>query len=144
MSDVEKEVRKVVESHGATLYDTEIANEDGRTIYRVYVRKEDGVDLDLCADISRDLSPMLDVFPPVSGSYYLEVSSPGVERTLKKPEHFEKSTGEKVQLKLSSGDKVKGTLKGLDESGHVVLETEHGEESFDPNEIRKARTYYEW
>ena len=141
--NVENEVRKVVESHGAELYDTEVAQEDGRTLYRVYVTRPEGVDLDLCAEISRDLSPMLDVYPPVSGPYYLEVSSPGVERTLKKPEHFEKSVGEKVQLKLSSGDKVRGTLKGF-EKGEVVLETEHGEERFPLNEVRKARTYYEW
>ncbi len=137
------EVKKVVESHGARLYDTEVVSEHGHTIYRVYILKDGGVDLDLCADISRDLSPMLDVYPPVSGQYYLEVSSPGVERTLKKPEHFEQSVGEKVYLKLSSGDKVKGTLRGF-EDGEVVLETEHGEERFPLNEIRKARTYYEW
>ncbi|WP_300362163.1 ribosome maturation factor RimP [Hydrogenimonas sp.] len=140
---VTDEVRKVVESHGAKLYDTEVVNEDGHTVYRVYILKDGGVDLDLCADISRDLSPMLDVYPPVSGQYYLEVSSPGVERTLKKPEHFEQSVGEKVYLKLSSGDRVKGTLKGF-ENGEVILETEHGEERFPLNEIRKARTYYEW
>jgi ribosome maturation factor RimP len=140
---VESEVKKVVESHGAELYDTEVANEDGHTIYRVYILKKSGVDLDLCADISRDLSPMLDVYPPVSGQYYLEVSSPGVERTLKKPEHFEKSVGEKVYLKLSSGDKVKGKLLGF-EDGEVILETSHGKEHFPLNEVRKARTYFEW
>lgn len=140
---VQEEVKKVVESHGAELYDTEVASEDGHTVYRVYILKDGGVDLDLCADISRDLSPMLDVYPPVSGQYYLEVSSPGIERTLKKPEHFERSVGEKVYLKLSSGDRVKGTLKGF-ENGEVILETEHGEERFPLSEIRKARTYYEW
>ncbi len=137
------EVKKVVEDHGAELYDEEVVSEDGRTLYRVYVTKEGGVDLDLCADISRDLSPMLDVYPPVSGQYNLEVSSPGVERTLKTPEHFEKSVGEKVNLKLSSGDRVKGILKGFEE-GEIVLETEHGEERFPLSEVRKARTYYEW
>ena len=137
------EVKKVVEDHGAELYDEEVVSEDGRTLYRVYVTKKGGVDLDLCADISRDLSPMLDVYPPVSGQYNLEVSSPGVERTLKTPEHFEKSVGEKVNLKLSSGDRVKGILKGF-ENGEIVLETEHGEERFPLSEVRKARTYYEW
>ncbi len=140
---VEEEVKKVVESHGAKLYDTEVVNEDGRTIYRVYILKEGGVDLDLCADISRDLSPMLDVYPPVSGQYYLEVSSPGVERTLKKPEHFINSVGSDVRLKLSSGDVVKGRLLGF-EDGKVVLETSAGEEEFPLAQIRKARTYFEW
>ena len=137
------EVKKVVEDHGAELYDEEVVSEDGRTLYRVYVTKKGGVDLDLCADISRDLSPMLDVYPPVSGQYNLEVSSPGVERTLKTPEHFEKSVGEKVNLKLSSGDRVKGTLKGFEE-GEIILETEHGVERFPLSEVRKARTYFEW
>jgi ribosome maturation factor RimP len=141
--NVENEVKKVVESHGAKLYDTEIANEQGHTVYRVYIVKEGGVDLDLCADISRDLSPMLDVYPPVSGQYYLEVSSPGVERTLKKPEHFKNSVGENVYLKLSSGDKVKGKLAGF-ENGEVIIKTEHGEKRYPLTSIRKARTYYEW
>ena len=140
---VTDEVRKVVESHGARLYDAEVVNEEGRTLYRVYVMRDGGVDLDLCAAISRDLSPLLDVYPPVSGAYYLEVSSPGVERTLKTPAHFQNSVGEKVSLKLSSGDRVKGTLKGFEEN-EAVLETEHGEERFLLDEIRKARTYYEW
>ncbi|WP_457595854.1 ribosome maturation factor RimP [Hydrogenimonas sp.] len=141
--NVTDRVRKVVESHGARLYDTEVATENDRTLYRVYVTKEGGVDLDLCAAISRDLSPMLDVYSPVSGAYYLEVSSPGVERTLKKPEHFLNSVGEKVALKLSSGEKVKGTLAGFEE-GDVVLKTEHGTERYGLDEIRQARTYYDW
>ncbi|WP_456404873.1 ribosome maturation factor RimP [Hydrogenimonas sp.] len=140
---VEEEVKKVVESHGAKLYDTEIVSEDGRTVYRVYILKDGGVDLDLCADISRDLSPMLDVYPPVNGPYYLEVSSPGVERTLKKPEHFLLSVGSDVRLKLSSGESVKGKLVGF-EDGKVLLETSAGEEAFPLSQIRKARTYYEW
>jgi len=140
---VEEEVREVVESHGAKLYDTETVSEDGRTIYRVYILKDGGVDLDLCADISRDLSPMLDVYPPVSGQYYLEVSSPGVERTLKKPEHFINSVGSDVRLKLSSGDVVKGKLLGF-ENGKVLLKTSVGKEEFPLSEIRKARTYFEW
>lgn len=140
---VEEEVKKVVESHGAKLYDTETVSEDGRTIYRVYILKDGGVDLDLCADISKDLSPMLDVYPPVSGQYYLEVSSPGVERTLKKPEHFINSVGSDVRLKLSSGDVVKGRLLGF-ENGNVILKSSAGEEEFPLNEIRKARTYFEW
>ena len=141
--NVEAEVGKIVAAHGAKLYDTEVVSENGQTIYRVYVMRDGGVDLDLCAAISRDLSPLLDVYPPVSGQYYLEVSSPGVERTLKKPEHFRNSVGEKVSLKLSSGDKVKGTLLGFEEN-EAVLETEHGKERFDLGDIRKARTYYEW
>ena len=141
--NVENEVRKVVESHGAKLYDTEVTNEDGHTVYRIYILKEGGVDLDLCAEISRDLSPMLDVYPPVSGQYYLEVSSPGIERTLKKPEHFKNSIGENVYLKLSSGDKVKGKLVGF-ENDEAILDTEHGRERYPLSQIRKARTYFEW
>ncbi len=141
--NVTDEVKKVVEAHGARLYDTEIASENGQTVYRVYIMKEGGVDLDLCARISRDLSPLLDVYPPVSDKYFLEVSSPGVERPLKKPEHFQNSLGEKVALKLSSGDKVKGTLSAF-ENNEAVVQTEHGEERYALDEIRKARTYYEW
>jgi len=140
---LEEKIGTIVRSHGAEFYDTETAEEAGQTVYRVYITHPDGVTLDLCADISQDLSPLLDTDPPLSGKYFLEVSSPGIERKLTRPRHYQQAVGEKVQLKVPGADRLRGTLIAADEEG-VTLETKHGEEHYPYSEILKGRTYYEW
>ncbi len=140
---LESEIKKIVESCGAKLYDIETVTERGRTIYRVTIKSDEGVDLDLCADISNMISPLLDVNPPVKGDYNLEVSSPGIERKLKKPSHFENSVGELVHIVFDDGTQLKGKLKEV-KGPELVIETDHGEEKADMNEIASAKTYFEW
>ena len=125
--NLEVQIAKIIEANGAALYDTEVVTEFDETIYRVLVTKVGGVNLDLCATISHELSPFLDVHPPMSQAYRLEISSPGIERKLVKPVHFKNALGEKVKLKLGAGDKVKGTLISADNDG-IVVETKQGEE----------------
>ena len=140
-------IEKIVKSHGAELYSTETVNESGNTIFRVYVTKminsKDLLDIDLCADISRDLSPFLDVNPPVDGAYYLEVSSPGIERRLEKPAHFISYIGGLIKFKLKGGKRFKGVLIGADEDG-FILEVKGEKYPFKYSDISGARTYYEW
>lgn len=141
--NLETQISKIIESHGAALYDTEIVTEFDETIFRVLVTKEGGVDLDLCATISNELSPFLDVHPPMSGRYRLEVSSPGIERKLTKPVHFKHAIGEKVKLKIVGGDKLKGLLKSADNEG-IVVETKAGDESYSYADLNTCKTYFEW
>ncbi len=136
-------IEKIVKSHGAKLYDSEIVQENGETIYRVSIVKDGGVDIDLCTDISRDISPLLDITPPVSGEYRFEVSSPGIERKLTKPEHFKNSVGEKVKLKILGGKKSKGKLIEATDEG-ISIETKEGVESYNYNELGTVKTYFEW
>ncbi|WP_187648075.1 ribosome maturation factor RimP [Nitrosophilus labii] len=140
---LESEIKKIVESCGAKLYDIETVTERGRTIFRVTIKSDEGVDLDLCADISNMISPLLDVNPPVKGDYNLEVSSPGIERKLKKPSHFENSVGELVHIVFDDGTQLKGKLKEV-KWPELVIETDRGEEKADMNEIASAKTYFEW
>lgn len=141
--NLETQIAKIVEANGADLYDIEIVTEFDETIFRVLVTKAGGVDLDLCADISHELSPFLDVHPPMSQRYRLEVSSPGIERKLTKPVHFKNAIGEKVKLKIAGGEKLKGTIKSADNEG-IVVETTQGEERFAYGDIRTAKTYFDW
>jgi ribosome maturation factor RimP len=103
----------VVHAHGAELVDFELKNEAG-WILRVYVEKlgasaekmttkQAAIDLELCSNIAKDLSPALDVSDPIPHRYNLEVSSPGVERPLKKAADYARFTGEKAKLKLRNG-----------------------------------------
>jgi len=141
--NLETQIAKIVEANGADLYDIEIVTEFDETIFRVLVTKAGGVDLDLCADISHELSPFLDVHPPMSQRYRLEVSSPGIERKLTKLVHFKNAIGEKVKLKIAGGEKPKGLIKSADNEG-IVVETTQGEERFAYGDIRTAKTYFDW
>jgi ribosome maturation factor RimP len=140
---IESEIKKIVESCGAKLYDIETVTERGKTIYRVTITSPEGVDLQQCAEISNLISPILDVNPPISGEYNLEVSSPGIERKLKKPAHFENSIGEKVRITKIDGEVIEGELKSFDGKS-VRVATKDGEVSVDLEDIASAKTYFEW
>ena len=133
---------KLVRECGVELYDSEIVNENGRAIFRVYITKDGGVSLDDCEKVSRLLSPIFDVTPPVSGDYNLEVSSPGLERKLSKPSHFKASVGELVKVQTEA-EKFAGRLVKADKES-IAVENEEGIFEINISEIKKAKTYLEW
>ncbi|MEE1014277.1 MAG: ribosome maturation factor RimP [Clostridia bacterium] len=108
---------------GAYIYDVEYVKEGGVWFLRIYADKEDGgISLDECEAISRKLSEVLDREDPISQNYYLEVSSPGIERKLKTDTHFQKYMGETVDVGLykaiNGAKQLTGNLKGYD--GEVI------------------------
>jgi len=108
-----------------------------------------GVTVDLCADISRDLSAALDVADCIPHRYTLEVGSPGVERALYVRRDYERFAGQAARLKLTApraGQSVIfGILHGLDDRGAVLVETEQGElASIELETIQSARILFEW
>ena len=92
--------RPIVERAGCTLWDVEYVKEAGEWFLRVYIDREGGVDLDCCEAVSRPLSDALDEADPIPGSYTFEVSSAGLGRALKRPEHFALCMGRRVDLRL--------------------------------------------
>ncbi len=146
-SDIQSLVASV---EGLELYDTAVVNEGEETIYRVSVisntfedGKRKGVSLDACVELTHLISPLLDVTPPVSGEYRLEVGSPGIERKLTTLDHFKKSIGENISLVFGEKEKLKATLHKVE--GKSLTFLKDGEESviaFD--DVRKAKTYFEW
>lgn len=142
-SDIYDNISKTVRSFGAELYDIELTSDFGDKILRIMITKEGGVNLDLCADISRDLSLYLDVNPPMVEAYRLEVSSPGIERKLTKPIHYEHAIGEKAKIKIIGEGQVIGVIKSADNNS-VCLEIDGVERKIDYIEINKARTFFEW
>jgi ribosome maturation factor RimP len=115
---------------GMELVDVEFGGGGGRQILRIYIDRQGGVSLEDCTSISRALSAALDVEDPLQGSYDLEVSSPGLDRPLRTPEHFQKYAGEKVRVKtfgpLPECENRKtfvGILKGY-ENGKVVVDVD--------------------
>ncbi len=132
-------IKNIVEDNGCEFYDIEKSEESGNKFFRIYITKPGGVNLDECAVINNLLSPIFDMEEPIKGKYFLEVSSPGLERKLTKKEHFEKSIGEKVKVTTDEGKKIKGILKSFD--GETA---EIGKEKVNFKKIRKAKTYIEW
>ena len=95
LQKIELVIRPLIEGSGYSLYDLEMI---GR-ILRVSIEKDEGVNLTDCVEISRLLNPVLDVEDVVPGGHYeLEVSSPGLDRKLRKPEHFVRAIGEKIHV----------------------------------------------
>ncbi len=121
----------IVKECGCYIYDVEFVCEGGIYFLRIYADKDGGITLDECEEISRALSKKLDEADPIKQNYYLEVSSPGIERKLKQPEHFERYLGETVDVglyKAINGSKqITATLSGY-EDGVISLTLSNGEE----------------
>ena len=134
----------VVEGAGCSLWDVEYVKEAGTWFLRVYIDKEGGVSIDDCEAVSRPLSDILDQADPIEGSYTFEVSSPGADRALKKPEHFAAFRGEEVEVKLyrprEGRKEFVGGLKSY-EDGDVTLDIGGEDAVFTKQEIALVRLY---
>ena len=134
MSDIAEQIRQILypilESMGLSLWDLEFHKQGPQWLLRIFIDRETGgVTLNDCETLNRDLGAALDVEDIISHPYTLEVSSPGLDRTLSKPEHFARFAGSMVKIKTFqpiNGQKVfRGTLLGLVE-GMVSMELETG------------------
>ncbi len=112
-----------VESLGYELLHLEFAGQGGG-ILRLYIDAPGGIELDDCEAVSRQVSLVLDVEDPVKNAYTLEVSSPGLDRPLVKPAHFQRFVGEKVRIVMHvhvlGRRRFTGTLVEADETAAVV------------------------
>lgn len=115
---VEKLALPIVEELGMEIYDIEYVKEGKNWFLRVYIDKESGVDIEDCGIVSERLSKKLDEVDPIPHNYYLEVSSPGAERPLKKPADYTKAIGKKVLLRtyepVEGQKEFQGELTGFD------------------------------
>ena len=127
---------------GVEIYDVEYVKEGNDWYLRAYIDKPEGVSINDCEKVSRALSDALDREDFIEDAYILEVSSPGLGRTLKKDRHLEKSIGQEVEIKTYKPvDKTKefaGILKSFDEAT-VTIEQEDGERTFQRSEIALIR-----
>jgi ribosome maturation factor RimP len=136
----------IVAGLGLELYDVELTGSGPARTLRVTVEREGGVDLDAITDVTRAISPVLDAEPSLAGSYLLEVSSPGLERALRTPEHFASARGATVSIKFRTDRgtaRAKGTLVDADDRGCVV-DGDDGRHELAYADITQARTVFEW
>ncbi|MEH7272330.1 ribosome maturation factor RimP [Neobacillus vireti] len=119
---VEELAQPIIQELALELVEVEFVKEGKNWFLRVYIDKENGVDIEDCGIVSERLSEKLDELDPITQNYFLEVSSPGAERPLKKAKDFEKAIGKNVFIKTYEpidGEKgFEGTL--LDYNGEIV------------------------
>lgn len=147
-----EEVRDLAEAvarrRNLALWDVELGGQPGRQLLRVFVEGPEGVDLDTVAEVAEEISRGLDLKDPLPGRYTLEVSSPGLERTLKRPEHFAASIGRSVVVKTTevltgNSHRIEGRIAEADD--HTVRVAVGPEVVVVPlDKIKQARTVFEW
>lgn len=135
---VEEIVKPFADELGLQLWDIKFAKEGSDWYLRIFIDKDGGVSIDDCVDLTHAITKPLDEADPISQSYMLEVSSPGVERELTKDEHFEKFIGSPVMLRLIRAvDGVrdfKGVMTSYENKKITVKLIDDSEVTFDKKE----------
>ena len=138
----------LADSLGFFLWDVEYVKEGGRKVLRITIDSEEGITIDDCEKMHRALDPLLDEADPIEEAYYLEVSSPGIERELKCDMHIDACEGWDVEVKLYApidGAKTfKGRLLPLGEGGEVRIESLGKILEFPRASVAKLQTYYQF
>lgn len=138
----EELLQPIVEANGCEIYDVEYVKEGSEWYLRAFIDKEGGVNIIDCENVSRAFSEKLDEADFIPDAYILEVSSPGLGRTLKKDRHLEKSLGEEVELRtykpIDRQKEFSGILKSYDKDS-VTIETQEKEMVFAKSDIAIIR-----
>lgn len=145
MDEVEERIQALTEPvlarHGAELVEC-IVRRGRSQLVRLVVDREGGVDVETCARVSEEVSRLLDVDDPLAGRYTLEVTSPGLDRPLRKPADFRRHLGKAVRVVLPTAQ-YEGTLEDVDEVW-VRLSTGQGRVSVPLSDIASAKVVLPW
>ena len=138
----------VADELGYYIWDVEFVKEGAEKHLRITIDNEEGITIEDCEKFHRAIDPLLDEVDPISESYILEVSSPGIERELKCEEHINACEGWDVEVKLyapkDGAKSFKGQLVGYDDEGNIVIAVAESNIAFKPEEIAKIATYFDF
>lgn len=140
--DAEALVKPVVEGAGLELVDVTWSGQGRRPLLRITVDRDDGVDLDTISAVSEKVSRRLDLEGFEPGPYQLEVTTPGIERPLRRPRDFRRAVGERVRVRVGEGT-IEGELRGADDEV-LRLAAPDGERSVRLADVAAARTVVDW
>ena len=143
VSKISEVLKPMLTENNLELWDIELVKEGQNLYLRVFIDKEGGVGIEDCEMISRFLSQKLDELDPVSDPYMLEVSSPGINRELKRDSDFVRYIGEVVDIKLYKGQnktkKFQGKIKSFENQVLVITDESKEEYSFERKDIAICR-----
>ena len=151
MANIEKKVENLIEAKiidiGYELYDIEYVKEGKDYYLRIYIDNKDGITLDDCEKVSDSISDILDKEDLIKEQYFLEISSPGIERVLKKDKHLENNIGTNVQVKLFNNLNGKKIIEGvLTNFNKNEIEIKNNEEqiAIERKNIAQIKTIFNW
>ena len=148
MASIEEKVENLlkdkIEKVGYDLYDVEYAKEGKNYFLRIFIDKPEGIDLSDCEKVNDEINDLLDEANYIKDQYFLEVSSPGIERILRKEKHLEQNKVKEIHIKLfkkdNNGNKeYQGILKDFDDE-NIYLD----EEKIERKNIAQIKTVYDW
>ena len=146
---VEELLKETIEKLGYNLYDVEYVKEGPSYYLRVYIDNEKGIDLNDCEKVSNAIDEMLDEANIIKDQYYLEVSSPGIERVLRKDRHLQENIGNQIEIKLFKKDEKGskdyiGELLKFDQEVVSIKTSEEYEIQIERKNISQIKTVYNW
>ena len=145
---VEKLVEPIIEKIGYELYDVEYAKEGKNYFLRIFIDSEKGIDLNDCEKVNDSITDILDEANYIKEQYFLEVSSPGIERILRKDKHLKQNIGKQINIKLFKKDEngkkeYLGELKEFDDF-KILIEQDENEIHIERKNISQIKTIYNW
>lgn len=146
-SKVEKLLEKTILDLGYDLYDVKYEKEGKDYYLRIIIDKENGIDINDCERVNNEINDILDEADYIKEQYFLEVSSPGIERVLRKEKHFIKQIENKINIKLfkpiNNQKELIGVLKEYNNS-EIVIQIDENNIKIDLKDIAVAKTVYDW
>jgi len=150
MANIEEKVESLLEKEvnnlGYNLYDVEYVKEGKDYFLRIYIDNENGISLEDCEKVSNSVTEILDEADYIKEQYFLEVSSPGVERILRKDKHFEENLNQEIEIKLfrpiNGKKELIGILKNYTKEDITIQENE--EITIDKKQIAQIKTIFNW
>ena len=144
---VEELLKNSIENLGYDLYDVEYAKEGKDYFLRIFIDKPEGIDLEDCEKVSNAINDKLDEADYIKDQYFLEVSSPGIERVLRKEKHLSQNIGNEIEIKLFKpieGQKqIIGILESFNET-EIIINKEEQIIEIKRKDIAQIKTIYNW
>lgn len=146
---VENLIQKPIEDLGYSLYDVQYVKEGQNYFLRVFIEKEEGtIDLNDCEKVNDGINDILDTADYIKEQYFLEVSSTGIEKVLRKDKHLRAHLGEEIEIKLfkpvEGKKELTGTLEGFDENNVTLKIEDNSNINLARKDISLIKTVYDW
>lgn len=146
---VESLIKEKIEKIGYELYDVEYSKEGKNYFLRIFIDSKNGIDLDDCEKVNNEIMEDLDNDNYIKEQYFLEVSSPGIERILRKEKHLEQNIGNEIAIKLFKKDEegkkeYQGILKKYTEQDIIIEDNENKQKQINRKNISQIKTVYNW
>ena len=146
---VESLIKEKIEKIGYELYDVEYSKEGKNYFLSIFIDRKNGIDLDDCEKVNNEIMEDLDNANYIKEQYFLEVSSPGIERILRKDKHLEQNIGKDINVKLFKKDEegkkeYQGILKKYTEQDIIIEDNENKQKQINRKNISQIKTVYNW